>query len=402
MIFVTKTVTQPSFSLILSLADSSAVVPVNDSPIFAAEALLFVASAPDVDVADRVSLVEAATQHLRLERFQQQVVDQNLIHIPLQLLVRICLPVSRSNTSCSDRSSPTRDTEEEEQLAGMRASLMDALSEISALPEFSLQYGDLNSPIVVKLFDWLSGPHSQLELCACLMLGNLARSDDVCREMIARFAIHTSLISLVKTASNPQVLHAVLGFLRNLGLLMEHKEILGRAGIVEATTRFWKADSPPQVTQAAISLVRQVVKDSMYNTQAMLAPLSPDLESPAYTRTHLSLLLLLFNRLDDPSAKMEIARLISAILRCVHAGSDSSIQRDRLQSQLFTLHSDLAQPLAMMVTQDQWPIIRSEGWFALALTARSPEGAASIDNVLKQKELFGALQSTIRGIHLGQ
>ena len=373
------------------------IVPVDDSPIFAAEALLFVASASDVDVADRASLVEAATQHLRFERFQQHLVDGNLIHIPLQVLVRTCLPVSRSNTSSSDRSTPARDTEDEEQLATIRTSLMDSLSEISALQSFATQYEDLNSPVVVKLLDWLSGPHSQLELCACLMLGNLARSDDVCREMIARYAIHTSLISLVKTSSNPQVLHATLGFLRNLGLLTEHKEIVGRAGVIEATIRFWKADSSPQVTQAAISLTRQVVKDSIFNTQAMLAPLSSDPESPAFSRTHLSLLLLLFNRTDDAPAKMEIARLIAAILRCVHSAGDPSIPRDRLHSQLFALHPDIAQPLAMMVTQDHWPVIRSEGWFALALTARSPEGAASIDGILKQAELFDALQSTIRG-----
>ena len=397
LISAAKTVRRSNYPLVLSLTESEIIVPVDTSPVFAAEALLFVASAPDVDVADRASLVEAATQHLRLEHFQQHIVGGNLIHIPLQLFLRTCLPISRSNTSSSDRSSPTRDTEDEEQLAMIRASLIDTLSEISALPSFAIQYEDLNSPIVVKLLDWLSGPHSQLELCACLMLGNLARSDNVCRELIARYAIHTSLITLVKTSSNPQVLHATLGFLRNLGLLTEHKEILGRAGVVEATTRFWKADSSPQVTQAAVSLIRQLVKDSIFNTQAMLAPLSPDPESPAYSRTHLSLLLLLFNRLDDVPAKTEIARLIAAILRCVHSGGDPSIPRDRLQSQLFALHPDIAQPLAMMVAQDRWPIIRSEGWFSLALTARSPEGAASIDGVLKQAELFDALQSTIRG-----
>ena len=351
-------------------------------------------------MADRASLVEAATQHLYLERFQQNMLDGNAIHIPLQLLWQTCLRPTRSSTTGSDRSTPpTRDSEDEEQLAAIRASLVETLSEISALQEFATQYEDLDSPIVVNLLEWLSGPHSQLELCACLMLGNLARSDDVCREMIARYAIHTNLISLVRNSSNPQVLHAALGFLRNLGLLTEHKEILGRAGIIEATTRFWKVDSSPHVAQAAISLIRQIVKDSVYNTQSMLAPLSSDPESPAYSRTQLSLLLLLFSRLDDTGAKVEIARLIAAILRCVHSSSDPSIEvsRDQLKSRLFALHPDIAQPLAMMVTQNRWPIIRSEGWFALALTARSVEGAASIDAILKQAELFIALQSTVRG-----
>ena len=375
-------------------------VLLDNSPPFPAEALLSAASAPDIDVADQASLVEAATQHLRLEMFQQHMLDGNTIYIPLQLLLQTYLRVSRSNTSGSDRSTPpARDTEDEEQLAAIRSCLVDSLSEVSALHEFAAKYKDLNSPIILRLLEWLSGPHLQLELCACLMLGNLARSDEVCREMIARHSVHSSLISLVRSSSNPQVLHAALGFLRNLGLLTEHKEILGRVGVIEATARFWKADSSPHVAQAAISLVRQVVKDSMFNTRSMLAPLSSDIESPAHSRTQLSLLLLLFGRLDDSSAKMEIARLIAAILRCVHSSGDPSVDysRKQLRTRLFALHPDIAQPLALMVTQDRWPIVRSEGWFALALIARHLEGAASIDAILQQADFFVALQTAIRG-----
>lgn len=61
------------------------------------------------------------------------------------------------------------------------------------------------------------------------------------------------------------------------------------------------------------------------------------------------------------------------------------------------MHANVATPLATMVTQSRWPVVRSEGWFAFALMARSPEGSAAINDVLHQVEVFGALVETVTG-----
>ena len=294
---------------------------------------------------------------------------------------------------------PIRDAAEEQELSRMRNSLIETLSDISALPEFSARYADLNSPLIGTLVEWLSAPRVQLQLCSCIMLGNLARSDEMCKSMVFRLQIHTILISALKKSSDTQVLHSVLSFLRNLGLAAETKQAIGEADAIGTVARLWSSDTLPQIAHAAASFTRQVINGSLPNVHRLLAPLSPDPDSPAHARTYLSLLLSLFDKSDDFTIKMEVARTVAAILRCTHSADSSSFGelKDGIEQRLYSLHPNLGQPLINMITQTQWPIIRSEGWFALALMARSKKGSTALDAILNRVELFGALEQTIRG-----
>ncbi|KAL9121312.1 MAG: hypothetical protein Q9187_002135 [Circinaria calcarea] len=231
------------------------------------------------------------------------------------------------------------------------------------------------------------------------MLGNLARSDEMCKSMVFRLQIHTILITALKNSSDTQVIHSVLSFLRNLGLAAETKQAIGEADAIGTVARLWSCDTLPQVAHAAASFTRQIINGSLPNVHRLLAPLSPDPDSPAHARTYLSLLLSLFDKSDDVTIKMEVARTVAAILRCTHSADRSSFgeSRDTIEQRLYSLHPDLGQPLINMITQTQWPIIRSEGWFALALMARSKEGSTALDSILNRVELFGALEQTIRG-----
>ncbi|MCJ1410739.1 hypothetical protein MMC19_004825 [Ptychographa xylographoides] len=163
--------------------------------------------------------------------------------------------------------------------------------------------------------------------------------------------------------------------------------------------RFWTVELMPQLTYAAVSLGRQVINGSILNISKLLTSLSLDEESPASSKTYLSLMFSLFDKSDDPTVKVEIGRIVAAILRCLCASEPlpNPSHRDSLLHRLYQLHPDVAQPLAMMVTQARWPIIRSEGWFALALMARSVEGSAAVDSILQQVEVFGGLEASIRG-----
>jgi hypothetical protein len=50
-----------------------------------------------------------------------------------------------------------------------------------------------------------------------------------------------------------------------------------------------------------------------------------------------------------------------------------------------------------MVGQTKWPLIRSEGWFAFALMARHPEGAAIVSHALHNADVFRVLLETVTG-----
>lgn len=379
--------------------DLTTAVDTNLCPDYSVEVILRAASEPDLDLYDRISLVNAAAAYLKHERFQKLLITENLLEVPLALIVRSYsaqVPPS-APLSVTNLIPTAHDQEEEAQLTVMRGQLIQSLSDVSALPEFGASF-PLNSPLISSLVAWLFVPQVQLQTCACIVLGNLASSDAVCQEMVQDRDIHRPLIAKLRQSADTQVLHSTMGFLKNLALPSENKDELGEAEIIPAVSRFWDGTAP-QLRFGAVSLTRQVINGSLTNIERLLAPLSPDPESPAHERTYLSLLLLLFAKSDDVPTNVEIARIVASICRGLNssgAASDPESQGEMLH-RFYNFHPNVARPLSMMVSQSRWPVIRSEGWFALALMARSRDGSAAVSDVLQQVEVFGPLVETIMG-----
>lgn len=376
------------------------VVDANQSPDYSVRVLLQVALGPDVKAEDQVSLVNAIVVHLHTDRFQRILIDDDLVNLPLVMIIRSFAPQTPPSASLSlvDLAPALQDPADEEKLAPVRSSLIRALSDVSANPEFGVKY-PVDSDLVKSLLLWLSATRSQFQICSCIMLGNLARSDSVCHNMIHDLRIHETLASIIQDSSDIQVLHAALGFLRNLALPLQNKALLGQAQIIETISRFWSMDFNPQLQYSAVSLIRQLLNSSVVNVQRLLVSLSADPDSPAHDKTYLSILLSLFEKTDQVPTRVEIARTIAAIWRCLNVSNPSidPILLEGLIHRLYSKHANIAGPLAMMVTQSQWPIIRSEGWFALALMARSQQGSAAVNVILQQVEVFGALVETVTG-----
>lgn len=362
--------------------------------------MLRIASDPEVETEDLVSLVNAILTHLKIERFQKILISHNLFTIPLVMIIRSFAPQTSASSplSINDLSPTLRDPEEEEQLSSVRDSLIRALSDVSSIPEFGIKY-TVDSVLVMSLLPWLSASRAQFQICSSIILGNLARSDDVCCCMVHDLRVHEILAATLRESSDLQVLHATIGFLRNLALPLGNKFLIGEAQVIEAVSRFWSMDYNPQLQHGTVSLVRQLLNGSLTNVQRLLEPLSSDPESPAHEKTYLSILLSLFDKTDQAPTKLEVGRIMAAIWRCLNV-SDSSQEPNLLKDllhRLYSMHANIARPLAMMVTQARWPVIRSEGWFALALMARSHEGSVAVNSILQQVEVFGALVETVTG-----
>ena len=337
---------------------------------------------------------------LELERFQKILIARDLVTIPLLIIIRSFSPQAPASPllSVANLNTLVRDPEEEEQLSAVRSALIRALSDVSAVPEFGRRY-PIGSSLFDSLLRWLSSSGVHFQICSCIMLGNLARSDMVCSSMVKDLHLHQILATLLKESSDLQVLHSVLGFLRNLALPIGNKDPMGAAGMIEAISRIWSMEFNVQLQYAAVGLTRQLLNGSIANVQRLLNPLSLDPDSPAHEKTYLSLLLSLFEKTDQTPTKLEIARIIAAIWRCLNV-ADQPLEIEDIDTiihKLFSKHSNVLVPLAMMVSQSQWPVLRSEGWFALALMARSKEGTAAINSVLGRVEFLGALVETITG-----
>ena len=341
-------------------------------------------------------IIHTASAFLKHDRFQQHFIEHDLTYTLLDVVHRLS-PASETVASQPDLLSIGQDPDEEI-LSSLLKAATEILTDISAIGTFAQKY-TIDSALVNSLNQWLVSQQQQKQICSCLMLGNLAQSDSVCREMVNRLGLHDRLLDILEGQRHPQTSYAALGFLRNLALPAENKPTIGTQRTVDIIARFWSHDVNQQIQHASVALIRQLLNNCIGNVRWLLESLSPDPESPAHEKTYMSLLLLLFGRTDDAATKFETGRTVATICRCISTSAQGlpPESTEAIWHRLYGLHHDIATPLAMMISQSRFPVLRSEGWFALALMARSEEGSAAVSEVFQQLEAFGVLVSTITG-----
>lgn len=230
------------------------------------------------------------------------------------------------------------------------------------------------------------------------MLGNLARSDAACEEFVHTSQVHKPLIAILKDATDSQLLHAAIGFLKNLAMPMKNKEIIGDAGCIAILPRLWLMDTLQQIQFSSISLARQLINGTFENVRKVCKRLSDDKASPANMRTNLSFLISLFERTDIEPVKMEISRLVTAICRVYSNYTGRTPENmEYIRKNFFEIHPDVGRPLSFMVSQTKWPVVRSEGWFVFALMSRYPEGAKCISDLMNDVAVFQPLVELLTG-----
>ncbi|KAL4994803.1 armadillo-type protein [Aspergillus recurvatus] len=318
-------------------------------------------------------LANCTVAYINNPRFQDICISRRLVPDILSMLTR----------SLSFKTTGSDDTRA---LAQSRLKINQALAELSASPLFAESY-PLDSSLSRTLKSWLSSSEDQLQICACVMLGNLARSDEVCVAMVNELKIHEELIAVLNSNARGAALHSALGFLKNLAIASDNRIIIGEAGIVPAVARLWAYETVPQVQLAATSITRQLVISSVENIGRLLEP--PEGKE---AQTYLSLLLALFEKTDSTPIKTEIGRITVSICRTLISKCNTA--GDPLLDSLFT-HKGIALPLGAMVTQTQWPVVRSEGWFALALMASTKAGSDAVVNGLQTIDGFSLIEQTL-------
>lgn len=346
------------------------------------------------DLEDFLSLVNTAVCYLQHERFQKALIQNDGLETAMTVLVD---SYTRFDSHTPISLPSPGDLDEAKVLAQMRSNLNQVMSDVSALDEFK-EMVLVVSPLSSSLRRWLSSPQIQLQVCACIMLGNLARSDVACEEFVYTSQVHKPLITILADANDSQLLHAALGFLKNIALPTKNKVILGEAGLIDVLPRLWGLDTLQQIQFSSISVARHLVNGTFQNVRRICSRLSQDDHSPASSRTKLSFLISLFERTDVDPIKMEISRLVTALCRVFNTHEkDDVLEYAAERQQFFRRHPDIGRPLAFMVTQTKWPVVRSEGWFVFALMARYPEGAECISEMMNDVGVFSVLVELMTG-----
>ncbi|KAH1487200.1 hypothetical protein LV164_008274 [Aspergillus fumigatus] len=371
-----------SYELIEMLAEQEQGI--RESPGGTILLLLDLLSEEGVALSQFVGLANCLMSYLDKERFQDICISQCMVDRVLSVLKQ-SLYIKADPSSNGDTKA----------LAQLQLKINQTLSEVSASPKFSEVY-PLGSPLVQTLKDWLASTEDQLQICSCVMLGNLARSDAVCEIMVRKMNLHTMLISILRSDARGAVLHSALGILKNLAIAGENRQSLGDARIIPAVSRLWGYETVPQVQFAATSIVRQVIISSTANISCLLGLAPIDEDSSASGQTYLSSLLSLCEKTDSTPIKTEVGRIVASICRTIVPKSrEADSEASTLLERLFTMHQSVALPLGAMIAQSQWPVVRSEGWFALALMASSKHGTSAVIDCLQKLDLYPLLEETM-------
>ncbi|KAI9732603.1 MAG: hypothetical protein M1834_003939 [Cirrosporium novae-zelandiae] len=369
----------------------------------AVEGLLEAVQCKDLD--QLVSISNIVCAHLRNERFQKLAIDHDAVQLVWNFLA------STYSQNYQDGYIEDKSRARNSQLSFVRVSLTGVLSDISFLPEFSQHY-PLDSVLIGTLRESLSKYEKQLQICACIMLGNISRSDSICQRMVDEFRVPNLLLKIIRESDDSELLYAATSFLKNLAIPKKNKGILCACGVIEDMPRLWTFETVPQLQLTAVGLTRQLITGGPGNIGLRIAFWLPnDMSQMKYLdlgggqnkgqKTYLTLLLTLFRKTDDLAIKVEIGRTVTAIFRCLYASPDKPVDEldepGDMIKHIFQLDKDVAEPIKGMVLQDKWPVIRSEGWFALGLIARSDEGTLSLSDLLRDVSLFKALEERVMG-----
>jgi hypothetical protein len=300
-------------------------------------------------------------------------------------------------------------TSSEETTVLLLSQLINSISSLSATDAFAQNF-TVTSPVIERIRAKLAYPtnKSPSAVCACVMLGNLAMSDQVCIDMVSIMQLHMPLRDMIFFDRHPALLYAALGFLRHLAFPEANRTELGDARIIEGCHNYIVAGSDdPAVRGEIAALLCKLVTNNPKNIQRVVMYRVGELrgepgELPARSVSNGPTCLgdlvkhSLLPAKPLPSTVMknmmvEAGRTIVAILRYLgRVGTGVSLDVGAVKLRMSEC-PNIAKPLARLVKQRFYADARSEGLLGLGLMAQSPEGAARV--IEEFKEDHGLLEA---------
>lgn len=352
---------------------------------------------PGVDIETQISLANAIVALLKHEQIQKALIKDDNLSIILDLFEFSYTQEAASmdhdfmSTAETKFHHTTQDLEEEAQLTALRSTLSATLWDMTALTDFTVKYLPA-SELVQRLISWLSIDESQMQVCACSILRNVASSDRNATEMVTTFKAHWLFKSLLEGTSNLQVLEELLRLMKNLAVPAANKKELEH---FETVTLFWSKFESPNLHYAAASFVRQLLRGCFDNIHRFLGP-----KTSAKNDTYASRLLHLYNNTNDIAIRTEAARIIVEIWRTANTGDSEEVrsQAFRVQNALHEVNlrpDEMIKPVVAMIVESENSSLVTEGWFGLALMASWEEFGEAIYSALCEDPIKGVFSAAV-------
>ncbi|KAG0224935.1 hypothetical protein BGW41_004871 [Actinomortierella wolfii] len=278
--------------------------------------------------------------------------------------------------------------EDAKKLADIKAGVVEAivsvsLSDTNMVPIFN------NKQIMDTFLSWLElEDREDLQTCAALCLGNVARSDQHCLKLVHEYQAVEPLIHVVRKAKDLKASHAATGVLRNLALPERNRDLMGNAGVIQACFPLLKKDNAAPLQSNVIGILKRLSNNHGHNVVRIISGREPfeTLTSlpDSDTETPLSTLVDLIGRSDDFAMKSEGTRTICNLIKVIWSSEGiRDLDSASIQSLQETLRSPkVVEPIAAMTRNPKFVILQNEGIIALTLlvTGNSSSNGSTADD----------------------
>ncbi|KAI7818885.1 armadillo-type protein [Gamsiella multidivaricata] len=328
------------------------------------------------DVEAYMDLMDALTDILRAvtskESAQTVIQKEGLLPPLLDIL-------EHAGTSDEGKSEEEK-KEDDKKFGETKAALVEVvvsvtLADANMVPIFN------DKGVMDKFLAWLNlADREDLQACAALCLGNVARSDQHCVKLVHEYHAVEPLIHVVRKATDLKASHAATGVLRNLALPEINREIMGDAGVIQACFPLLKKDNALPLQANVVGILKRLCTGNSHNTIRVISGREPfeTLSSTPHTEseneTPLSTLVDVIGRTDDFPLKSEGTRTLCNLIKVIW-GSESMKEFDTVS--VTALQQTLNKPevvlqIAAMTRNPKYIVLQNEGVIALTLLVTSP------------------------------
>ena len=393
-----------------------------ESPDRILAALLHICGDHCITLSELHCLLSITLLHLNCVKFQELLVTDSQVELLLGLILRAVLFPEEIDDSLNPsyrslvrvRHEESLSSEDAEQRGPLKDLFFITLRDVSSLSMFISKY-PYDSSLTSLLKLWLQCRHGDLQIMACIILGNLARANSgwAYTMVLEPDSVHHDLINMLSHGTDRYSLLIAFDFLLQLAKQAGNRALICQQPFLWAVARQWKGvDS--QIQYAATTVLRGLLRDCPLAVLQLLHSVSAEIPNPRTYRdsvetrladpweeepqngkihpegTYLSKMLAFFLSSSDLAVTLEIQKISLEICRCLP-------RLDPLERHAFLVHANFATPIIGVITQNEDMSSRAQGYLALVLIAHEPSGLAIVQECLKQKGMFEYLVQGISG-----
>ncbi|KAI9280758.1 armadillo-type protein [Sporodiniella umbellata] len=218
-----------------------------------------------------------------------------------------------------------------------------------------------NKEVLSRFIKMMNSPIEIVQQCGVYALGNLARSDEHCIELVEKYKLSKCLLDLFQKTENATFQYAILGCLKHLCLPVPNKTIISNDNCICLVA--------PMLNES-----KDMLKRNQFLTIGIIKLLcvgNYDNAVKVINEGVLSLIVSFIKRVDDPAAKSEATRVLTNLVKTVWVEKNNNTLRSKL------LEPSTIEPIIEMICTSQFPILKNDGIMALTLVFSDKENSSS-------------------------